>query len=63
MIYATYILTLRGPDEGGPEKMRINTQYLRELQENLTDLMPMGYWVTVEAFDDLLDNEEEKVNG
>lgn len=58
MICATYILTLHGPD-GGNENERIFEPTLRETEENLTDLMPRGYWVEIQSFEAILDAEEE----
>jgi hypothetical protein len=62
MICATYILTLHGPD-GADESVRIFQPNLRETEENLTDLLPLGYWVAIESFEALLDKEEEATDG
>lgn len=60
MICATYILTVHGPDDAD-QSIRIFPPTLREAEENLTDLLPQGYWVEIQSFEAML--EEETTDG
>jgi hypothetical protein len=53
MIYAAYVLTLHGPDDEDDRQTReIYEPTLRETEENLTDLMPSGWWVEIRRWDE-----------
>lgn len=59
MICSTYILTVHGPDDAD-ESIRIFPPTLRETEENMTDLLPRGYWVEIQSFEAILDTMEEE---
>ena len=62
MICATYILTVHGPDDADAS-IRIFPPTLRETEENLTDLLPRGYWAEIQSFDSILEMEAEGTDG
>lgn len=51
VIHATYVLMLKSGIQAA-KGARIGDVALREAEENLTDLLPAGYWVEIHEWDD-----------
>lgn len=55
MIAATYVLNLIGPDGWEPEgggSLSLGGSLLREVEENISDLLPEGWSITIREWDD-----------
>lgn len=55
MIAATYVVNLIGPDEALADmrgRWLLSEELLRELEENVSDLLPEGWTVQISEWDD-----------
>lgn len=59
MIAATYVLTLHTHYKVGPEEGLIEEQLLRETEENLTDLLPLGWWVRIREWNEQREGDDD----